>query len=462
MAGEVVSSRLLSPAQDEGATVLPALRCSAYYPSRPRTPEAGEPMETTATLARLGLALVIGILVGLQREFAHRGTGRELFAGARTMALVGLAGCVAALLTDLAGTTWVFVGALAAVSGLIAISYFVSASAGELGLTSEIAVILVFLIGALCQWGRLEVAAALGVGVAVLLSLKIGVTRLVGRISEQDVLATLQFAVITAIVLPLLPDRTFGSPPLDVLNPRNVWLMVVFISAISFVGYVSIKLVGPRRGVGLTGLLGGLVSSTAVTLSFTQRSRATSGLAKPLALAITVAWTMMFARVIVEAAVLNGQLLGSLWLPIGGAGAVALVYCGYLFLSSRGEGGDEDVALRAPFELRPALTFALAYAVILVVSRGAQMLLGDPGVYVSAAVSGIADVDAITLSLARMAREGTVGIGTAANGIVLAAMVNTAVKGGIVLALGAATLRRAILPAIALVLVAGLALAFLA
>ncbi|MCK5246248.1 DUF4010 domain-containing protein, partial [Candidatus Bipolaricaulota bacterium] len=139
-------------------------------------------------------------------------------------------------------------------------------------------------------------------------------------------LATLKFAIITAIVLPLLPNRTFGSPPLDVLNPQNVWLMVVFISAISFIGYVLIKLVGPQRGVGLTGLLGGLVSSTAVTLSFTQRSRGHAALAKPFALAITVAWTMMFARVLVEAAVLNGQLLSALWIPIGGAGGAGLVY----------------------------------------------------------------------------------------------------------------------------------------
>jgi len=417
-------------------------------------------VNTTATIARFGLAFVIGILVGLQREYAHQRTERGLFAGARTLALIALAGCAAALLTDLAGTPWVFIASLLAVGGLIAISYFVSASGGDIGLTSEVAAVLVFLIGALCYWGSLEIAAALGVGVAVLLSLKLGVQRFVGRISEQDVLATLKFAVITAIVLPLLPNRTFGSAPFDVLNPYNVWLMVVFISAISFVGYVLIKLVGPRRGVGLTGLLGGLVSSTAVTLSFTQRSRGHAALAKPFALAITVAWTMMFARVLVEAAVLNAQLLSVLWLPIGGAGGIALCYCGYLLFFARDKGGGEEIELKAPFELGPALKFAFAYAVILVASRGAQMLLGDAGVYASATLSGIADVDAITLSLARMAGDGTVAIGTASKAIVLAAMVNTAVKGAIVMALGAVALRKSILPAIALILAAGLGLAF--
>jgi len=418
-------------------------------------------MDTTQTIARFGLAVVIGVLVGLQREYAHGTTQRELFAGARTLALIALVGCGAALLADLVSTTWVFVAALVAVGGLIAISYYVTASKGAIGLTSEIAAIAVFLIGALCYWGRLEVAAALGVGTAVLLSLKVGVRRLVGQITEQDVIATLKFAVITAIVLPLLPNRTFGPAPLDVLNPQNVWLMVVFISAIGFIGYLLIKLVGARRGIGLTGLLGGLVSSTAVTLSFTQRSRGHAGLAKPFALAITVAWTMMFARVLVEAAVLNAQLLSTLWPPIVGAGGLGLAYCGYLLLFSRGKDDTSDVELKAPFELGPAFKFAIAYAAILVVSRGAQMLLGDPGVYISAAVSGIADVDAITLSLARMAGAGTIEVGTASNAIVLAAMVNTAVKGGIVLALGATGLRRSIVPALGLILAAGLGLAFL-
>jgi len=418
-------------------------------------------MDTTATLARFGLAFVIGILVGLQREYAGQRAEQGLFAGARTLALIGIAGCASALLSDLAGTPWVLIAASLVVAALIGIAYFVSASRGDIGLTTEIAAFLVFLIGALCYWGTLEIAAALGVGVAVLLSLKIGVRHFVGRLSEDDVLATLKFAVITAIVLPLLPNRTFGSAPWDVLNPHNIWLMVVFISGISFVGYVLIKLVGSRRGVGLTGLLGGLVSSTAVTLSFTQRSRSHASLARPFALAITVAWTMMFARVLVEAAVLNPKLLASLWLPIGGAGVVGLCYCGFLLFSTGDSGTGDDVELKAPFELGPALRFALAYAAILVVSRGAQMLLGDAGVYVSATVSGIADVDAITLSLARMARSGTVDLGTATHGIVIAAMVNTVVKGGMVAVLGAATLRRAIVPAVGLILATGFGLAFL-
>ncbi len=409
-------------------------------------------------MLRFGLAFVIGVLVGLQREYSQQQVQREMFAGARTLALIALSGCTAAFIADSMNSPWVLVAVFLSVAGLIAISYFVTASKGDIGLTSEMAAILVFLVGVLCYWGWLEIAAALGVGIAVLLSLKVSVRTFVGRMTQQDVLATLKFAVITAIILPLLPNRTVGPAPLDVLNPQNIWLMVVFISAISFVGYVLIKLIGPRRGVGVTGLLGGLVSSTAVTLSFTQKSRTHDRLAKSFALAITVAWTMMFARVLVVTAVLNGSLLVALWIPMGGAGAIGLLYCGYLMFFAKEEASGEDVTLKVPFELGPALRFAIAYAAILVISRGSQMLLGDVGVYASAALSGIADVDAITLSMARMAGAGSVEIATASKAIVLAALVNTTVKGCIVFALGASALRKSILPAVVLILATGFGL----
>jgi len=179
-------------------------------------------MDTTTVIVRFGFALIVGILVGLQREYAHQQADRALFAGARTLALIALVGCTSALLADITGMLWIFIAAFLAISALIAISYFITASKGNIGLTSEIATIIVFLIGALCYWGSLEIAAALGVGTAVLLSLKASMRRLVGQVSEQDVLATLKFAVITAIVLPLLPNRTFGPAPLDVLNPQNI------------------------------------------------------------------------------------------------------------------------------------------------------------------------------------------------------------------------------------------------
>ena len=211
--------------------------------------------------------------------------------------------------------------------------YFLRAREREMGLTTEMAALVAFFTGGLCYWGYLRLGAALGVGSAVLLSLKVQTHTLARTLDQENVFATLKFAVITVIVLPLLPQQGYGPSPFDVLVPYNVWLMVVLISGISFLGYVLIKVVGPRRGVGLTGILGGLASSTAVTLSVAERSRDSEGLDRPFALAVTLAWAIMFVRVIVEVAVINppstpdrvgahrGRLCGLpglLWVPVRG------------------------------------------------------------------------------------------------------------------------------------------------
>jgi uncharacterized membrane protein (DUF4010 family) len=410
---------------------------------------------------RFGAALAIGVLVGLQREYAYDSPDRELFAGARTFALMGLVGCTAALATEVLASAWAFIAIVLMMGTLIAVAYSIGAWRGEVGLTTEVSALVTILAGALCYWEYLALAAALAVVTTVLLSLKLEMQTFARRLSREDVYATLKFAVITAIVLPVLPNRAYGPPPLNVLNPFNIWLMVVFISGISFLGYVLFKVVGPRQGIGLTGLLGGLVSSTAVTLSFSQRSQDETELAKPFALAITVAWTMMFARVLVEVAALNTRLLRVLWVPMAAAGAVGLAYCFYLYFAQRTD-KEGQVGLSNPFELGPAVKFGLIYAAILLFSKAAQTYLGSTGVYISSVVAGLTDVDAITLSMAELSRAaGGVDLSTAARSIVLAAMSNTAVKGGIVLTSGAPALRRALLPGFILILITAIGIAFL-
>jgi uncharacterized membrane protein (DUF4010 family) len=282
----------------------------------------------------------------------------------------------------------------------------------------------------------------------------------VRRITREDVYATLKFAVITAIVLPVLPNQSFGPPPWDVLNPYKIWLMVVLISAISFLGYVLVKVVGSRQGIGLTGLLGGMVSSTAVTLSFSERSQKEIDLAKPFALAITVAWTVMFSRVVIVVALLNVDLLRVFWMPMAAAAAVGLAYCAFLYFSQRTdeEGG---VDFSNPFELGPAVKFGLIYGVILLISKAAQMYLPAAGIYLASIVAGLTDVDAITLSMAELSSTGGLDMSTAARAIVLAAMSNTVVKGGIVMSSGASALRKALLPGFVLMLVTGIGISFL-
>jgi uncharacterized membrane protein (DUF4010 family) len=415
---------------------------------------------TTDLFYRFGVAMAIGFLVGLQREYAKGDPRKEIFAGERTLALMGLVGCLAAMVTDILDSPWPFLTIVVSMCGMITVSYFVAARRGEVGLTTEVAAMLTILIGSMCYWDYLPLAVALAVVMVVLLSLKMEMDKFIQRITREDIYATLKFAVITAIVLPVLPNEAiFDMPPFDVLNPYKIWLMVVFISGISFFGYMLVKFVGSRQGIGLTGLLGGLVSSTAVTLSFSQRSQRQSGLAKPFALAIMISWTVMFSRVMVAVAALNIDLLTILWMPMTASAAAGLGYCVYLYFSQRtNEAG--EVKVSNPFELGSAIKFGLIYGVILLVSNAAQMYLGDAGLYLSSIVSGVADVDAITLSVAELSKAGGLDLSTGARAIVWAAMSNTVVKGGIVLTGGSRTLRWALLPGFVLMLLVGVGVAF--
>lgn len=409
---------------------------------------------------RFVAALVLGILIGLERENAAKDQGAKIFAGIRTFSLIALAGCTAALLSDVLSSPWPLVATIIAVGGVVVSAYVVLTRNGDFGSTSEVAALIALLLGALCYFEYLALAAALAVATTVLLSLKPAMHNFARHVSRDDVYATLKFAVITAIVLPLLPNRTFGPAPFDALNPYRIWLMVVFISGISFTGYVLMHLVNVRNGIGLTGFLGGLVSSTALTLSFSQRSRRQSDLAQPFAIAITIAWAMMFLRVLIAVAVLNRSLLASMWLPLVASGSILLAYATFLYFR-RVDTTAESVELANPFELGPALAFGALYAAILLVSRTAQLYLGDAGLYLSSIIAGLVDVNAITLSMAELSgHAGEIALNTAANAVILAVLSNTAAKALMVFVSGSPALRWAMTPSVVLGLIttAGVAL----
>jgi len=374
-------------------------------------------------LYRFGVAVGIGFLIGLQREFATgRGDGQLKFAGVRTFTLLGLAGAAAAYAGDLTGSLWVLVAAMFLVGALLVTSYSVAARSGDVGMTTEMAAVIVFLAGAIVKFG-----------------------------------------VITAIILPVLPNRGIGPPPFDMLNPHRVWLMVVLISGLSFLGYGLAKVVGPRRGIGLTGLLGGMASSTAVTLTFTQRSNSPGAapFARAFGAAVVVAWAVMFIRVLVEVAIINEALLRYLWLPMTAAAVVAFGYGLFTYRRLDDEDWEATPVATNPFELGPAIRFGLLYAVILVVARLAQEYLGQGGIYASSVVAGLADVDAITLTMAELSQPGGgVPLSTAGHAVTLAALANTFVKAVIVVVGGTAALRKTVLPGFGLILLAGLAASF--
>jgi uncharacterized membrane protein (DUF4010 family) len=412
----------------------------------------------TALFYRFGVALFIGILVGLQREFTYdteEKADKLAFAGVRTFSLLALLGAAGAYASDLLDSPFVFLGVTLVFGSLITVAYFVTSSRGDVGMTTEVAAVLIFFAGALSYWNQVALAVALAVATTALLSFKLELHRLAERLSREDILATLKFAIITAIVLPVLPNQSYWDPPFDVLNPYKIWLMVVLISAIGFLGYVLYKVLGSRRGISLTGLLGGLVSSTATTLSFAQRSQKGAQLTKPFALAIVIAWTMMFGRVAVEVIAIHTPLLEEVWLPLLLTGGAALAFAGYLYLAPHDQGDEEDLVVTNPFELRPAVTFGLLYGLILLVARTAQLFFGDAGIYASSFVAGFADVDAITVSMAELSRSGNLDMDVGGRAIILAVMANTLAKGGIVIAAGSGSLRRAILPGVLLILAVG-------
>jgi uncharacterized membrane protein (DUF4010 family) len=401
---------------------------------------------------RFGAALGLGVLLGLERERTKTATS---FAGVRTFGLIALAGGVAAFLDFSLARPWLALAVFAVTSGLVIASYAVTAQRGEFGITTEISALLAFLLGFLCVGGHVLTAAVLAVASGGVLALKEWLHRLAGRIASADVEATLKFAIVSIIILPLVPDQNFGPAPLDVINPHKIWLMVVLISGLNFASYLLVKMVGAEHGIGLTGLLGGLVSSTAVTLGFAQRSRQEPQQATPLALGILVAWTVMFFRVVILVTAVHRGLALPVGLSMAAFGIPSLAICGLLWRRQRSAETATVSAGENPFELGEAIRFGLLFGVITFVAKAAQVYLGEAGLYLAGAIAGLTDVDAIALSMAQLAQSDPTNTGAASRTIVIAVASNTLFKAGMVAFMGAPALRRIILAAAGVLLLAG-------
>ena len=415
--------------------------------------------ETLALAVRFAAALALGVILGLERERTKADEGG--FAGVRTFGLIALSGGVAAYLEDALGQPSLGVILFAAVAALLVASYALSARRAA-GIASELSALLAFLLGFLCLRGQIPLAAGLAVASGGVLALGDWLHRVAERIETADVEATLKFALVSLVVLPLVPNEPLGPPPLELITPYKVWLMVVLISGLNFASYLLVKILGPEHGIGVTGLLGGLVSSTAVTLGFAQRSREPGGEAHALALGTLVAWTVMFARVAVVVGVVFPPLSRELLLPLAALAAASL---GIAFtLWRRGSAAErEKVGAGAnPFELGSAIRFGLAFGVVSIGAHAAQLWFGKAGLFVAAALAGLTDVDAISLSMAELARTGAEDLGTAARAILLAALANTLTKGAMAASLGSPELRRVVVPVTAALLAVGLVAAWLA
>jgi uncharacterized membrane protein (DUF4010 family) len=408
-------------------------------------------LDPLVTALRFAAALGLGVLLGLERERTKSELG---FAGVRSFGLLALTGGVAGFADSVLALPWLALAVFAAVAAIVITAYAVTAQRGGIGITTEVSALLSFLLGFLCLKGYVLPAAGLAVASGAVLALKQWLHQLARRIETADVEATLKFAIVSIIILPLVPDQNFGPPPLDVVNPYKIWLMVVLISGLNFASYLLVKIVGAEHGIGLTGLLGGLVSSTAVTLGFAQRSRQEPEQAARLALGILVAWTVMFFRVVVLVAAVNRSLVTDVGVAMAAFGVPSLAICWLLWRRQRSAETATVSAGSNPFELGEAIRFGLLFGVITVAAKAAQVYLGDAGLYLAGAVAGLTDVDAIALSMSQLALGDATGAQAASRTIVIAVASNTLFKAGMVAFLGSPGLRRIILIAVGVILVA--------
>ncbi len=396
-------------------------------------------MTAAESLQALGISVGLGLLVGLQRERA----GSQA-AGFRTFALITLFGTMCGLLAESLGAWVVFAGMIGVAGAMI----IANVNKGRLGnaspsMTTELAALLMFAIGAYLVFGHRSVAIVLTGAVFILLHAKPVLHGLVQRMGENDMRGLAQFALIALVILPVLPDEPFG--PFRVLNPRQIWLMVVLVSGISLGGYVAFKLFGENAGAVLGGLLGGLISSTATTVSYARRASNEQGQVAAATLVIMLASTVVYMRVLFEVSVVAPSVMMQIAGPIVVMMATAMALAASVWYRNRSI-SSEMPPQDNPTELRAALTFGVMFAAVLVAVAAAKHYVGDQGIYAVAAISGLTDMDAITLSTSRMAAENSIATSTAWRAIIVAAIANIIFKTGIIAVLGGPMLLARIAP----------------
>ncbi len=403
---------------------------------------------------RLLVATGIGLLIGLEREHASSPIKDEIFAGVRTFVFVVLFGFLTAFLSYFF-THWLIVGGLFSVMFFGGLSYWIKSRGGDIGGTTAFAMLMAYLLGCATLLGFIEVSLAVTVIALVILSLKGPLHSIVQQITQNEFYALVKFVVISLLILPFLPNETMG--PYDVFNPREVGWVVMLTSGIGFVGYILMKFLGSKRGILLTGIFGGLVSSTVVAWVFAEKSKEVAGLSKNCAVAILSASTVMVVRVLVWIIIFNQAMLGKLVLPLV---LVFLAGFGVAYYYFKRPSRHSDITtgfpLGEPLNLKKAFFFGILYSGILFLVSYANSQLGTKGIYVSSAVAALTDIDAITISVSKLAGD-SFPILTAQNVILLATLCNTLVKIGISLTVGSKALRKYVLWGFGLIFLAAIA-----
>jgi uncharacterized membrane protein (DUF4010 family) len=394
-------------------------------------------LDQNEAFIRLGVALAIGFLIGVERGWHEREEAEgERAAGVRTFALIGLFGGMWGLLALEIGPAPLGLAFFALAGAAILFRWRETEAEGSRGMTTLVAAFLTFSLGAYATIGDMAVASAAAVATAIILAAKDWLHAWVRLLTWRELSATLILLAMSVVALPALPDRGFG--PHQALNPREIWLMAVVIAGVSFVGYVAVKIAGERFGALIAGTAGGLVSSTATTLDAARRARAAPTLWRLRLSAALAASAVMFIRIGVIVALFGPALLPRL---IGPLVAAMIVSAGAALLFNRPWAKQEspseaagDAYLRNPFEFRQVVGFGLLLAVILVLTRVLTEAFGVSGGIALAAVAGLADVDAITLSMTRLAAASTAAPAVIA--ILIAAATNSLSKSVLALTIG--------------------------
>ena len=411
------------------------------------------PTDQLATLYPFLTSLAIGLLIGLERERSPAAR-----AGLRTFSLVALAGTLGALLSEKTGAPWLLGAGLMVMGGMMVAAYFKDSEVDDPGTTTVAAVVVCYALGAMVWFDLEQLAVTLAILTTALLYFKPELRGVSRNLTRLDLVSILQFSVLSFVILPILPNQDYG--PYDALNPYQIWWMVVLISGLSLAGYAALRVAGQRQGTLLTGLFGGIASSTATTLAFSRHGRDSPQLAGMAALVILLANWVLLIRLSVLVALLAPNMLQSM-LPLLGSGALAGLVMIYLAWRRLGRQNDAPVLeMKNPTEIRAALSFGLLYAGVLFAAAWLSDLVGSQGVYAVALVSGLTDVDAITLSSLRLFNLGNLASDQTATAILLAIVSNIVFKSGLASVIGGAALARLVLPGMASV-AAGLVVGWL-
>jgi len=376
-----------------------------------------------------GLAILLGALMGFERERKE-----TRLAGLRTFILVTLFGTICGQIAGLTNQQWIiFAGMIAIIVQSVMLQILRVREDISPGLTTSVALLVAYGIGILVAYDQTLAAVSLSLATTVILYFKPQMHKFSHSLSQHDIFAIFQFALIAFIILPILPDRGLG--PYLALNPYNIWLMVVMISAINLVGYVILKFVGHQWGGPMLGVLGGIASSTATTLSFSRHAQKNQDFSMMGAVVVSLASTVVLIRMALLIGIIHFELLKEMVLPLVGMFSCGLLSVYLIWVKTSTHGTPEPEA-KNPMELKQALFFGCIYAAVLLAISAGKVYFGNTGVYLVSLLSGLTDVDAITLSNARIAGKGDLGNSQAAIGILIAYVANLIFKLTLVSAIG--------------------------